>query len=163
MTGNGVAEQVLQIAVEAGREILDIYEKDYEVIEKADGSPVTVANESDLVFACMPSIETFRTVITGEEGVIYGNQMKTFVNLGTVGTEVVSEMEEILSAKGIPMLDAPITGGVQRAWACFAEPPQIFASSFTAVPEALLIALKAVRSRFCRHHFFSLYPGGPAQ
>ena len=44
MTGNGVAEQVLQIAVEAGREILDIYEKDYEVIEKADGSPVTVAD-----------------------------------------------------------------------------------------------------------------------
>ena len=44
MTRNGITEQVLKIAVEAGREILDIYEKDYEVIEKADGSPVTVAD-----------------------------------------------------------------------------------------------------------------------
>ncbi|GIS90974.1 MAG: hypothetical protein CM1200mP20_10150 [Pseudomonadota bacterium] len=44
MTRNGITEQVLKIAVEAGREILDIYEKDYEVVEKADGSPVTVAD-----------------------------------------------------------------------------------------------------------------------
>ncbi|MED5408463.1 MAG: 3'(2'),5'-bisphosphate nucleotidase CysQ [Pseudomonadota bacterium] len=44
MTDNGIMEQVLQIADEAGREILDIYEKDYDVIEKADGSPVTVAD-----------------------------------------------------------------------------------------------------------------------
>ena len=43
--------------------------------------------------------------------------MKTFVNLGTMGTEAVAEMEETLAAKGVPMLDkAPITGGVQRAW-----------------------------------------------
>ena len=43
-------------------------------------SPVAVADESDLVFACMPSIESFRTVIAGDEGVIHGKQMKTFVN-----------------------------------------------------------------------------------
>ena len=52
----------------------------------------------------------------GEEGVIHGKQMKTFVNLGTMGTEAVAEMEETLAANGIPMLDSPITGGVQRAW-----------------------------------------------
>ena len=79
-------------------------------------SPVAVADESDLVFACMPSIESFRTVIAGGEGVIHGKQMKTFVNLGTMGTEAVAEMEETLAAKGVPMLDSPITGGVQRAW-----------------------------------------------
>ena len=56
-------------------------------------SPVAVADESDLVFACMPSIESFRTVIAGGEGVIHGKQMKTFVNLGTMGTEAVAEME----------------------------------------------------------------------
>ena len=42
--------------------------------------------------------------------------MKIFVNLGTMGTEAVNEVESILAANGIPMLDLPITGGVQRAW-----------------------------------------------
>lgn len=80
------------------------------------GSPVEVANESEMVFACMPSIESFRTIVAGPEGVIHGSQMKTFVNLGTMGTEALAEMEATLAEKGIPVLDSPITGGVQRAW-----------------------------------------------
>ncbi len=80
-------------------------------------SPVEVANESDIVFACMPSIETFRTIVTGDEGIIHGSQIKTFVNLGTMGTETLAEIESALAAKGIPVLDSPITGGVQRAYA----------------------------------------------
>ena len=79
-------------------------------------SPAAVANEAELVFACMPTIEAFRAVITGANGVINGKQIKTFVNLGTMGTEAVTEMEKALAANGIPMLDSPITGGVQRAW-----------------------------------------------
>ena len=79
-------------------------------------SPVEVANRSDIVFACMPSIESFRTVVAGDEGIIHGTQMKTFINLGTMGTEALAEMEATLAEKGIPVLDSPITGGVQRAW-----------------------------------------------
>ena len=79
-------------------------------------SPVEVANESEIVFACMPSIESFRAVVSGDDGVIHGTEMKTFINLGTMGTEALAEIEETLAAKGIPVLDSPITGGVQRAW-----------------------------------------------
>jgi 2-hydroxy-3-oxopropionate reductase len=79
-------------------------------------SPIEVANESDIVFACMPSIESFRTIVAGDEGVIHGSQMKTFINLGTMGTEALSEMEATLAKKGVLVLDSPITGGVQRAW-----------------------------------------------
>ena len=120
------------------------------------GSPVAVANESDLVFACMPSIETFRSVISGEEGVIYGNQMKTFVNLGTVGTEVVSEMEEILSAKGIPMLDAPITGGVQRAW-------DADMTVITSGPQAVYDQVEPFLKSFARDIFYVGDQVGQAQ
>ncbi len=80
------------------------------------GSPVEVANEAEVVFACMPSIESFNAVVTGQDGIIHGSRMKTFVNLGTMGTEALAEIEKVLSEKGIPMLDSPITGGVQRAW-----------------------------------------------
>ncbi|NKB56099.1 MAG: NAD-binding protein [Alphaproteobacteria bacterium] len=79
-------------------------------------SPLSVANESDIVFACMPSIESFHAVVTGEGGIINGSQMKVFVNLGTMGTEALAEIESTLGAEGIPVLDSPITGGVQRAW-----------------------------------------------
>ena len=79
-------------------------------------SPVAVANESDIVFACMPSIDSFHAVVTAEDGIIHGSQMKTFVNLGTMGTEALAEIETSLGAAGVPTLDSPITGGVQRAW-----------------------------------------------
>ena len=80
------------------------------------GSPVEVANEAEVVFACMPSIESFNAVVKGQDGIIHGSRMKTFVNLGTMGTEALAEIEKVLGEKGIPMLDSPITGGVQRAW-----------------------------------------------
>ncbi len=79
-------------------------------------SPVAVANDSDIVFACMPSIASFHAVVTADDGVIHGSQMKTFVNLGTMGTEALAEIESTLGAEGVPVLDSPITGGVQRAW-----------------------------------------------
>ena len=79
-------------------------------------SSVEVANEAEVVFACMPSIESFNAVVTGQDGIIHGSRMKTFVNLGTMGTEALAEIEKVLGEKGIPMLDSPITGGVQRAW-----------------------------------------------
>lgn len=80
-------------------------------------SPTEVADEAEVIFACMPSIESFRTIVSGPDGVLMGGAMKTFVNLGTMGTEATIAVEADLAAKGIAMLDSPITGGVQRAWA----------------------------------------------
>ncbi len=79
------------------------------------GSPAEVAAEAEVVFACMPSIDSFHAVVSGADGVLRGDKMTTFVNLGTMGTEAVAEIEAALAAKGLAMLDSPITGGVQRA------------------------------------------------
>lgn len=80
-------------------------------------SPREVADEAEVVFACMPTIESFHAIVSGPDGVLRGGAMETFVNLGTMGTEAVGAVEAVLSEKGIAMLDSPITGGVQRAWA----------------------------------------------
>ena len=101
-------------------------------------SPVEVANEAEVVFACMPSIESFNAVVTGQDGIIHGSRMKTFVNLGTMGTEALAEIEKVLGEKGIPMLDSPITGGVQRAWD---KDITVIASG----PQALYDEMKAFR------------------
>lgn len=78
-------------------------------------SPLDVANGAECVFACMPSIASFDAVVTGTDGILNGACIRLFVNLGTMGTEAVKRAEKALAAKGIAMLDSPITGGVQRA------------------------------------------------
>ena len=80
------------------------------------GSPADVADQAEIVFACMPSIDSFHAVVSGADGVMAGSAMKIFVNLGTMGTEAVAAVEAELAAAGLAMLDSPITGGVQRAW-----------------------------------------------
>ena len=79
-------------------------------------SPAQVADEAEMVFACMPSIDSFHNIISGEEGILQGSKIKTFVNLGTMGTEAVAQAEVKLAVKDVAMLDSPITGGVKRAW-----------------------------------------------
>jgi 2-hydroxy-3-oxopropionate reductase len=78
-------------------------------------SPLEVANGADCVFACMPSIASFDAIVDEPDGILNGGRIRLFVNLGTMGTEAVTRVEKALAAKGIAMLDAPITGGVQRA------------------------------------------------
>ncbi len=80
-------------------------------------SPAEVADSADIVFACMPSIESFHAVISGDDGVRRGGRMKVFVNLGTMGTQALAAAEAALLAEGVATLDSPITGGVQRAYA----------------------------------------------
>lgn len=79
------------------------------------GAPVEVAHESDIVFACMPSIASFHAIVSGADGILHGKRMKTFVNLGTMGTDAVTQVERTLAEKGVAVLDSPITGGVARA------------------------------------------------
>jgi 3-hydroxyisobutyrate dehydrogenase-like beta-hydroxyacid dehydrogenase len=79
------------------------------------GSPAEVAGEADIVFACMPSIESFHAVVSAEDGVMHGKRMKIFVNLGTMGSDAITEVEATLAKNGVPVLDSPITGGVARA------------------------------------------------
>ena len=79
-------------------------------------SPAAVAEEADIVFACMPSIASFHTVVSGDDGIVHGGMMKLFVNLGTMGTQAVADVESTLVRREVPMLDSPITGGVKRAW-----------------------------------------------
>jgi 3'(2'), 5'-bisphosphate nucleotidase len=41
---NQLLDQVLEIAIQAGKEILDVYENEFEVDYKGDGSPLTIAD-----------------------------------------------------------------------------------------------------------------------
>ena len=51
MAEKALLSEITRIAVEAGREIMIVYESAYDVEEKADGSPLTAAdrNAHDLI------------------------------------------------------------------------------------------------------------------
>jgi 3-hydroxyisobutyrate dehydrogenase-like beta-hydroxyacid dehydrogenase len=81
----------------------------------ACGFPVDVANAADLVFVSLPRPAVVETVALGEGGLIEGTRMRTYVDLSTTGSIVAAEVAAALTAKGVDVLDAPISGGVAGA------------------------------------------------
>ena len=63
-------DEVTQIAVEAGREIMSVYETAFRVVEKVDGSPLTTADQSahDLISRCLAEL-TPKLPLVSEESV----------------------------------------------------------------------------------------------
>jgi 3-hydroxyisobutyrate dehydrogenase-like beta-hydroxyacid dehydrogenase len=78
-------------------------------------SPAEVASNSEVVFASLPNPAIVREVALGANGVSSGSKVKIFVDLSTTGPRVTSEIAAGLAAKGIDMIDSPVSGGVAGA------------------------------------------------
>jgi 3-hydroxyisobutyrate dehydrogenase-like beta-hydroxyacid dehydrogenase len=78
-------------------------------------SPAAVASNSEVVFASLPSPEIVREVALGAQGIAAGTKVRIFVDLSTTGPRVTSEIAAGLAAKGIEMIDSPVSGGVAGA------------------------------------------------
>ena len=70
-----------------------------------------VADEADIVLACLPNLTSAEAVGIGADGVIHGSRASAFVNMGTTGSAYSRDMAENLAAEGKAFLDAPISGG----------------------------------------------------
>jgi 3-hydroxyisobutyrate dehydrogenase-like beta-hydroxyacid dehydrogenase len=79
------------------------------------GSAREVADKVETVLASLPTPDIVRAVATGEGGVIAGKRVKTFVDLSTTGRRTTEAVAAALQAKGIAMIDAPVSGGVAGA------------------------------------------------
>ncbi|UPT89199.1 NAD(P)-binding domain-containing protein [Bradyrhizobium barranii subsp. apii] len=69
-----------------------------------------VADECEIVFACLPYAEVCKQVALGPGGVADGRRAKVYVETSTVGTAVARELAEGLNAKGITLIDSPVVG-----------------------------------------------------
>lgn len=78
---------------------------------KVAPSAKAVADEADIVLACLPNLAAADAVALGAEGVIAGGQAKAFVNMGTTGSAFSRDVAEKMQAAGKAYLDAPISGG----------------------------------------------------
>ena len=83
---------------------------------KIANGPAGVAQGASTVICIVETTAQVREVVLGDGGVIEGAQEgDIFVCSATIDPLAVKEMHDILSEKGIKMLDAPVSGGVPRA------------------------------------------------
>ena len=74
-------------------------------------SPKDLADRCEIVFVSLPTLAAFREVTFGAEGLAEGKAMKLLVNTCTIGVPFVKELEQAMAARGVTVVDCPISGG----------------------------------------------------
>ena len=82
----------------------------------AASSAAQVTRDSQVVLACLPDVATSQLVFLGDDGVIANARPgQILVDHSTVGITTSKECAAAAEAKGALFLDAPISGGTERA------------------------------------------------
>ena len=78
---------------------------------KVADTPVALANTCELIIASMPSREVSLAVALGDQGVVNGTALRVYVETSTLGSGTIEKIANGLRAKGIGLIDAPVSGG----------------------------------------------------
>lgn len=100
--------------------VLDIDKKAVEEVvaagAKAAESPKAVAEQVPIVITMLPNSPQVKEVVLGERGVIEGAREGSIViDMSSIAPLVSRHVAERLSARGVEMLDAPVSGGQPKA------------------------------------------------
>lgn len=82
---------------------------------RAATSPRNLADEADVVIACLPNPRAVREVVGGADGLLLGARARVYVEHSTVGPECSRENAEKFAGQGVAFVDSPIAGGVEGA------------------------------------------------
>ena len=83
---------------------------------KAASSPKDVAAQCDVLITMLPNSPDVELVALGKDGIIEGARSGLiFVDMSTISPIVSKKVGEALAAKGVKMLDAPVSGGEKGA------------------------------------------------
>jgi 3-hydroxyisobutyrate dehydrogenase-like beta-hydroxyacid dehydrogenase len=78
-------------------------------------SPREAASGAETVFACLPSPEISRQVALGPDGIAGVEGVRVYVETSTIGTAAIKAIAAGLGARGVVVLDAPVSGGPRGA------------------------------------------------
>ncbi len=79
-------------------------------------SPAEAAANVDAVITCLPSPKASDAVVNGERGVFSAlKRGGAWIEMSTTDQGEIARIAKIAAAKGIDVLEAPVTGGVHRA------------------------------------------------
>ena len=83
---------------------------------RAGSSPRDVAARCDVLIAMLPNSPDVELVALGKDGIIEGAKSGLiFADMSTISPIVSQKIGNALAAKGVQMLDAPVSGGEQGA------------------------------------------------
>lgn len=74
-------------------------------------APQELADRCEIVFVSLPTLAAFREAALGPNGLVQGSAIKVLVNTCTVGVPFVQEIEAAMAARGVAVVDCPISGG----------------------------------------------------
>lgn len=78
-------------------------------------SPKALADSCDTIVVSLPTLEIFRSALSGPDGLLAGKALKALVNTCTVGVPFIREIEAECAAANVTVIDVPISGGVAGA------------------------------------------------
>jgi 3-hydroxyisobutyrate dehydrogenase-like beta-hydroxyacid dehydrogenase len=116
--GMGMSRNILK----AGHEltVYDVRPEPLETLAKegarAAASPREVGTAADNVFTMVLNVDQVKAALLGEEGLLAGLKPgSTVICTATIGRSQVIEIAELVTAKGIHIVDAPVSGGAPGA------------------------------------------------
>ena len=90
-----------------------------EVVEagaKAADNAAQVAAQSEIVITMLPNSPHVKSVVLGENGVLEGaKEGLILIDMSSIAPLASQEIEKACAAKGVKMLDAPVSGGEPKA------------------------------------------------
>lgn len=75
-------------------------------------SPQAVADQAEIVFACLPDAKTSLAVAREVAG---ANAVRTYVEMSTIGTPAMRQIAATLAERGVALVDCPVSGGPRGA------------------------------------------------
>jgi 2-hydroxy-3-oxopropionate reductase len=79
-------------------------------------SPRNVPENSDIIITMLPNSPDVKKAVLGENGVIEGvRQAQILIDMSSIAPLVSREVAKELEKKGVEMLDAPVSGGQEKA------------------------------------------------
>jgi 3-hydroxyisobutyrate dehydrogenase len=121
-------------------------------------SPRAVAEASDVVITMVTNSPDVEQVVLGADGVLEGAHAGlTIVDMSTIAPAVARSVAEAAAAKGVDMLDAPVSGGSQGA---VAGSLTIMAGGDAAVFERVRPVFEAMGKK---ENIFHVGPSGAGQ
>jgi len=79
-------------------------------------SPKSVAENSDIIITMLPNSPHVKNVVLGEKGVIERvKEGQILIDMSSIAPLVSQEVAKELEKKGVEMLDAPVSGGQEKA------------------------------------------------
>jgi 2-hydroxy-3-oxopropionate reductase len=83
---------------------------------KAVTTPKEVAERSEIVITMLPNSPQVQEVVLGEQGILEGaREGLVLIDMSSIAPLVSRELAGRLAAKGVGMLDAPVSGGQPKA------------------------------------------------